>query len=195
MVNEYSIWLLPEAPQQAHLSAIVVALAKRFGTQSFIPHVTIQGDLTGPFDALAGAVQDIANEQTAQHWPVARIDSSEHFFRSLYARFDEYPAYLSMQQSMQRLSCTAVGLSLFPHLSLAYGLTDAQKTTALFTELQQAFSGPLHFDRLVIARSSKNVPIADWECLAEFVLAGDKLEKNEIRIHFSPQTPHTDEPR
>ncbi len=170
MVNEYSIWLLPEAAQLAQLTAIVNDLAEQFGTQSFIPHVTIQGDLAVPFDALAEALQDIANEHISQNWPIASIDGSEHFFRSLYVCFDEHPAYLSMKQSMQRVSGTTEGLSLFPHLSLAYGLTDVQKNLALVAELQQSLSEPLRFDRIVIARSSKNVPIADWQCLAEFAL-------------------------
>ena len=170
MANEYSIWLLPEAAQLARLTAIVNDLAERFGSQNFIPHVTIQGDLAMPFDALTEAVQHVANGHTAQHWPVKGIDGSEHFFRNLYLRFDVCAAYLSMKQSMQRVSGTADGLSLFPHLSLAYGLTDAQKTAALFAELRTWFTGPMRFDRMVIARSSKNVPIADWEYLAEFAL-------------------------
>lgn len=76
-----------------------------------------------------------------------------------------------MKNSMQRISGKTNGVSLFPHLSLAYGLVDAQKTAELGAELQQALSGPLCFDRVVIARSSKNVPIAEWACLAEFELA------------------------
>ena len=170
MLNEYSIWLLPEAAQQARLGAIANDLARRFGTQSFMPHVTIQGDLTLPFDVLTGSAQRIADAHELQDWPVASIDGSELFFRSLYVRFAEHPAYLSMKQSMQRFSGSADGMSLFPHLSLAYGLTKAQKTTVLFSELRQSLTVALRFDRLAIARSSKNVPIADWECLAEFAL-------------------------
>ncbi len=174
MVNEYSIWLLPEAGLHKRLTAIVDDLAERFGSVSFIPHVTIQGDLTVLFEVLTEAVQAVANEHTSQHWPAASIDGGEHFFRSLYVRFDESPAYLSFKQSMQRISGTDDGLSLFPHLSLAYGLTGAQKSAAMFAELGQLLSTPFCFDRIVIARSSKNVPIADWESLAEFAL-GDAI--------------------
>ena len=174
MVNDYSIWLLPKAAQLVLLTKIVGDLAERFGSPRFIPHVTIQGDLTIPFGALKEALQGIANEHTSQNWPVASIDGGEHFFRSLYVRFDKYPAYVSLKQSMRRISRTADGLSLFPHLSLAYGLTDAQKSAALFSALRQSLTEPFCFDRMVIARSSKHVPIADWECLTEFAL-GDAM--------------------
>ena len=183
MVNEYSIWLLPDAALQKRLTAIVSDLAQRFGSPDFIPHVTIQGDLTVQLDALTEAVQAIANEHTSQHWPAASIDGGEHFFRSLYVRFDESPAYLSLKQSMQRISRTADGLSLFAHLSLAYGLTETQKSDALFAELRRPLSEPFCFDRIVIARSSKNVPIADWECVAEFALADAMRGAGSITPH------------
>ena len=174
MVNEYSIWLLPIAAQQASLTAVVVDLATRFGTPNFVPHVTIQGDLTAPLDRLASAMHNIGNEHKLRRWPVASIEGGDHYFRSLYLRFEENSDYLSMKRSMQLISGTTEGLSLFPHLSLAYGLTSQQRAEALMTELKLALREPLCFDRLVIARSSKNVPIADWECLAEFAL-GDAV--------------------
>lgn len=169
-INEYSIWLLPETAQQRALTQLVGDLAARFGTEPFIPHITIQGDLTLPLEQLSSEIAAMSKAYGAQQWPVASIDSGSHFFRSLFLRFDEQPAYINMKRDLQKISGTTEGLSLFPHLSIGYGLDEKLKAPPLFSELSAAVPQVLLLDRVVIARSSKNVPIAQWECLAEFPL-------------------------
>ncbi len=170
-VNEYSVWLLPEAAQQQQLTAMVDGFARRFGGPPFIPHVTLQGDLTTPFADLSSAVAQIAAEFAVQHWPIARVEGTEHFFRSLFLRFDETNDCVAMKQRVKQASGTDIGLSPFPHISLAYGLTPSQQCAELYLEAMALAPNPIALDRIVIARSSKNVPIAQWECLAEFPLA------------------------
>jgi len=169
-INEYSIWLLPESEQQRGLVALVDSLAARFGTERFMPHITVQGDLTLPLEQLSRAVAAMSQSYGARKWPVASIDGGSHFFRSLFLRFDERPAYIDLKRDMQRISGTTEGLSLFPHLSIAYGLDAPHKAPELFRELSTVAPQVLRVDRIAIARSSKNVPIAKWECLAEFPL-------------------------
>jgi len=169
-IDEYSIWLLPESEQQCDLVELVDSLAARFGTETFTPHITIQGDLTLQLEQLSGAIAAISKSYGAQQWPVASIEGGDHFFRSLFLRFDEQPAYIDLKRDMQHISGTTEGLSLFPHLSIAYGLDAKHKTPEIFRELGTATPQVLRLDRIAIARSSKNVPIANWECLAEFTL-------------------------
>lgn len=170
IVEEYSVWLLPAAAQQERLTAVVKHLAGCFGGEPFIPHITIQGDLSLPFTDLSAAVSHIARTHDVQRWSNAVVEGSEHFFRSLYVRFPVTACYLRLRQQMQQTSANAAGLSLFPHLSLAYGATAAQKTPTLYEELRPLAMEPLVLDRIAIARSSKNAPISHWACLAEFPL-------------------------
>jgi hypothetical protein len=102
---------------------------------------------------------------------VARVEHSEHFFRCLYLRFAAEPAFDALQRAAQDLSGTAQGLSPFPHLSLAYGPPHPDKLQ-LCERLSAEFSGQeIRFDRLAICRSSSKLPIADWDCLAQYALA------------------------
>lgn len=169
--SEYSLWLLPGADGQQRLTALIARLANRFATQPFIPHVTIQGDLMMPLAAVSRVAESIAKDRPAQRWRVAAVEGSEHFFRSLYLRFDETTAYTGCKKVMQEASGTADGLSLFPHLSLAYGLSDEQGKRDVIAELSAMIGNEIRFDRVVVARSSSHVPIAEWACLAEFPFA------------------------
>lgn len=171
--SEYSLWLLPGADEQQRLSALVARLANRFATHPFVPHLTIQGDLTMSLAAVSSVAESIAKDWAAQRWRVATIEGSEHFFRSLYLRFDETPAYNDARKVMRDVCGTTDGLSLFPHLSLAYGLSDEQGKRDAIAELSPMIGRDISFDRVVVARSSKHVPIADWACQAEFAFSAN----------------------
>ena len=121
--------------------------------------------------AVSSVAESIAKDWSAQRWRVTAIEGSEHFFRSLYLRFDESPAYNDSKQAMRKASGTTDGLSLFPHVSLAYGLSDEQEKRGVIADLSPMIGKEISFDRVVLARSSSHVPIAEWACLAEFPFA------------------------
>ena len=167
-LSEYSLWLLPSDDKQRELTALVNRLAARFGTQTFIPHLTIQGDLAMSYDAVSRAAKSLAQQWTPQRWCITAVEGSEHFFRSLYLCFNESAAYVGSKAMMHAARGTADGLSLFPHLSLAYGISDETQKLAAINELSSMVGSEITFDCVVVARSSKHVPIAAWACLAEF---------------------------
>ena len=170
MLAEYSIWLLPEKTGESALSDLVARLAKRLGGTVFAPHVTVQGDLAMPLEELSRLTGALAERVALQRWRVQQVESSEHFFRCLYLRFGILPGFEALQLAVQAFTGTADGLSPFPHLSLAYGQAEAEHATAR-AELAREFAAQeIVLDRLAICRSSKNVPIADWSCLALYPL-------------------------
>lgn len=168
---QYSIWLLPRADHEAALAATIGRLSAELAGPLFAPHVTIQGDVALTPEQLSPALALLAARIPVQHWPVARVDGTAHFFRCLFLRFGAQPAFDEMQAASQALTGTAEGLSLFPHLSLTYG--DAHAAYAMQRQqLTQEYGGrDIVFDRLAICRSSSHVPIADWTRLAQLPLA------------------------
>lgn len=171
MRAEYSLWLLPCADQLAELTALVTQLAPEFGAPAFVPHVTIQGDLAISLDTLAAHTQMLAAASSALCWPVHSVASSAHFFRCLYLSFPRTQAFDALQRAALACTGTASGLSPFPHLSLAYGQLQAQQQ-ALLDALNTRFAGQaMRFDRIAICRSSKEVPIDEWEVLLDYPLA------------------------
>ena len=170
MRAEYSIWLLPEAGQEATLSRTVSRLSDELGGAVFAPHLTIQGDLALPLEELAAFTAELAGRVDVQRWPVTEVENSAHFFRCLYLRFATTPGFELLQGAFRAMSKTTDGLSPFPHLSLAYGDAGPHHVQARAALAGECIGRDIVFDRLAISRSSKNLAIADWQNLALYPL-------------------------
>lgn len=173
MTPAYSIWLMPSAADAAMLQALVNELAPQFGQPSFVPHITIQGDLVLPLETVAAHTRQLAATCSAQTWPVQEVQRSDFFFRCLFLRFADHAVFDGLQQQSQALSGTAEGLSPYPHISLAYGQVQPHQL-ALVDALRARFAGrSIHFDRLSVCLSSKDTPIANWRCVFDAPLIAD----------------------
>ena len=170
MRAEYSIWLLPEAGQEATLTRTVSRLSDELGGAVFAPHLTIQGDLALPLEELAAFTAELAGRVDVQRWPVIMVENSAHFFRCLYLRFATPPGFELLQGAVRAMSKTTDGLSPFPHLSLAYGDAGPHHVQARAALAGECIGRDIVFDRLAISRSSKNLAIADWKNLALYPL-------------------------
>jgi hypothetical protein len=170
MSAQWSVWLLPSAVQLDALTAVVERLAPVFGEPVFVPHATIQGDVAMDLQALCAAVHDLAKSHPVCRWRMGAVEHSPHFFRCLYLRLQEDGGFSSLQRVMQAATGVADGLSPFPHVSLAYGQMNPQGL-AWVQALQDQFVGQdLVLDQLAVYRSSKQVPIAEWACVARYPL-------------------------
>ncbi len=173
MAAEYSIWLVPAAAQAAQLQGVVLELAGVLHSPVFTPHLTIQGDIDAPKEDLVRAVSGLAARTVVQRWPVAQIECTQHVFRCLYLRFANHAVFVQLQHASHALTSARDGLSPFPHISLAY----AEPHPVLEELAQQrraAFVGrEIVFDRLALWRSSSQVAIPDWACIAQFSLQSD----------------------
>jgi len=166
----YSLWLMPSATDQAELTGWVQRLAPEFRQPAFVPHITIQGDLETPLDTLQAQTAALAASCQVLHWQVSAVQSTDHFFRCLYLRFDETSAFRALQAGALAISGTVLGMSPFPHLSLAYGQMQTGQQP-LLSAVEEKFSARrLTFDRISICRSSKDIPIPEWSCLEDFPL-------------------------
>jgi hypothetical protein len=170
MVNEYSIWLLPAAAQEATLAGTVDRLCGTLGGAVFAPHLTVQGDLALPLEELSGFAAGLAHRVEVQRWPITDVENSAHFFRCLYLRFAATPGFEMLQSATRAFAKTSDGLSPFPHLSLAYGNAGPAHIQARADLARDFHAQEIVFDRLSICRSSKNVAIADWQNLALYPL-------------------------
>jgi 2'-5' RNA ligase len=167
---QYSVWLLPDTQSEARLLETVARLSVLLGGPGFVPHLTVQGDIALPMERIHALVERMARQCGPLCWTVGRVECSPHFFRSLYLRFPPMAEFAQLQQLARRQTATAQGLSPFPHLSLAYGDTHPGNT-GLCDILAEEFNGQqITFDQIAVCRSSKSVPIPQWECLVRFPL-------------------------
>lgn len=167
-----SLWLLAREEQQRALARLVEELAPQHEGHVFEPHVTIQGDLALPEADAPALLRELAMTAPLQSWLVRGVESTEHYFRSLYLRLDAGAAFDAMRRLSAERSGTDAGLSPYAHLSLAYGPTRAD-AAALRTRLDTEQRGRLlEFDRIALARSGQAVAIADWRVLRVEPLSG-----------------------
>ena len=172
MSPEFSVWLLPEAVQEQALTQTISGLSARLGESAFAPHVTIQGDLFQSPAQLAASLSLLAAETPVQRWCVQQLECSAHFFRCLFLRFAQEPVFEHLQSELVACTRTREGMSPYPHLSLAYG-QQRPETVEQRDELVNAFNGrEIVFDRLAVCRSSKDIPIADWQIVDQYPLTG-----------------------
>ncbi len=171
-VAKYSLWLLPAPADRAWLDALVARLAPAFGQPGFVPHVTVQGDLSRPLAEVCELAVTLARALPVLDWPIRGVERSVHFFRTLYLRFERTDAFVPLLEHAARLTGTRNGLPLFPHLSLAYGeLDDAAKRPHADTVATEIAGRRVTFDSLAVALSGKGVPIGDWRIAATCPLA------------------------
>jgi hypothetical protein len=166
----YSLWLLPRQDAQQQLAGVVARLSRSFGTRTFVPHVTVQGDLTHRLREVTAVAEDIARTLQVQHWPVRGIEQSMHYYRAFYLAFDGCDGFAPLGPRCARAFGTDAGLSPFAHLSLAYGTLDAAAKGALARDVAAEIPPTLTFDRLAVALSGSSVGIASWRTLQCFDL-------------------------
>ena len=168
---EYSLWLLPERATHERMAALVAALAPRFATRAFPPHVTVQGDLRRRLKDVTAAAASLAQSIAVQRVRVRGIEQSMHYYRAFYLAFDGFEAFAPLVRRSAQHFGTEHGLSPFPHLSLAYGTLGSDAKDRLVTEFAAHVPPEMVFDRLAVALSGGSVGIASWRVLQTFALA------------------------
>lgn len=163
MSQWHSIWLVPSRDDLPVFETVVKKLADRFGTQRFIPHLTLVEDMERSADDLASVLEARFAGEAAISAPIADVDGLPLFFRSLYARFEP----MGPLRDLKARAIDAFGIgdidSFMPHVSLAYGASDEQKTSA-FEALRQALTGrTIRFDQIAVVASAQSIPIEDWK--------------------------------
>ncbi len=163
MSQWHSIWLNPCSADLAVFEEIVHSLAMRFGTAKFMPHLTLVEDMEQSADALARVIETRFAGETAFSASITGVDGLPLFFRSLYAGFE--PAGRLRDLKSKAIAAFGVGdlSSFMPHVSLAYGATEDQKTSA-FSELRQMLAGrAIRFDEIAVVASAQSIPIEHWK--------------------------------
>lgn len=160
----HSLWLMASPADEAMLTELMEALSRRFGTPRFAPHLTLQGDTQMPFASLERAVAEAAETVAAFAEPVGRVEGSEAYFRSFYARFAVSPPLSTLKRALDPEGFD----SFVPHVSLLYGAVEPAAKAEALAEAHARLAGrTIHFDRIAIVTSGQDIPIAEWRVIAE----------------------------
>ena len=155
-----SFWLLPRRDDAAHYQARIDALARRFNTPVFAPHVTIGVSSMRP--GAAGATPDLSGLQQSLvtlgaalaplELPAQAIATGASRFQCVFVTLPTEPVVrLAQRLSGPVSACTDAPLiaTAQAHLSLVYADLDAAARHALAASLSPP-PPAIRFDRIAI---------------------------------------------
>ena len=158
---------MPSDAAAQSLRDVVGALARAYDAPVFEPHMTLIGDLQGPPDRTHDACVQVMQGAGAIDARISGIATSPAYFMSLFADLSLSVDLMPARHRLSQLLRGRDAPDFRPHLSLAYGLTEAQRARA---ESRDFGHKDLVFKRLAVVHSAKSVPIADWSILSEITL-------------------------
>jgi len=168
----HSIWLMPAEDDAAMLERMVDDLARRFGSPRFQPHLTLVEDMERGVDDLALLVGQVGKGIAPFSAPVAEIGVSDLFFRSFYARFAAEGPLLELKRRAIEKILPGDITDFMPHISLAYGVAETLEKRDAVVEAENLLLGsPVHFDRVCVVASGKELPIEAWAVRVESPLS------------------------
>ncbi len=171
-VASYSVWMIPEEPELTELTNLIRDFADTHGTPSFVPHVTLLGDLAGDQAELTAILERIASNYSCHNLTVTRVKAEDLFFKSLYLDLSRPPNLIREQAVLaQGLPASQHPREFQPHLSLAYGPIKPEVKASEAKALSSLIEMQLEFRHFHLVKSSQNTPIEDWETLQAFALA------------------------
>ncbi|WP_298849168.1 2'-5' RNA ligase family protein [uncultured Ruegeria sp.] len=170
-VATYSVWMVPEEPQLTDLSTRIKSFAHAHNAPTFLPHVTLMGDLAGDEAELVTILSRISAGFSGHSLTVKGIGAEDLFYKSLYLDLSPTPDLVSKQETLANvLPVSQCPREFLPHISVAYGPIAPEIKTAEAKVLKSLIGTQLCFRHLHLVQSSQNVPIENWKILKSFEL-------------------------
>lgn len=174
----YSIWLNFGPKCTSALQNKIQSIARRHSCPEFPPHLTLVGDMELDLGEVREAAKKFASGVVPPEISISEIGSSKKFFMTLFLAVDLPPDLQSLREIVAKAANPKDYELDAPHVSMAYGEIEA---SALKNETLSLRSEFLHKRLLVkdisIVKSSKTVPISDWESVELISLGQTSISK------------------
>ena len=162
----YALWLEPDGELRAQLAALILALARQFGTEPFAPHVTLLGEIArGEAETRALAAQAAASS-LALSVDLVGVGAHNHFYRCLSLEVAPSADLQGAYVTATSLASMAPAHPFAPHVSLIYGDLDphAKRVAADLIQLRL----PLRFRAAGITVVDLAGGPSEWQRLTTF---------------------------
>jgi 2'-5' RNA ligase len=164
-----SLWLMPEGAAHARLQALILDLAGKNHAPAFPPHLTLLGGISASEAAARAGAAELARQLGPLTIHLGEIETSEAFFRCIYARAD-LTETLRAAELRAREPFSETASPFLPHVSLLYGHLSAPAREALRQDLGGALEVSFTASRLHLFRTEG--PPRAWRLCAVFPLQG-----------------------
>jgi 2'-5' RNA ligase len=164
-----SLWLVPEPEARHKLADTIADLARRLGTPSLDPHVTLIGRLVQPEAEVVAAAGRLASATAPLQLRPFRIGQRAEYFRCLFYEIAADASLIDLHMRARLALGRSEEALFFPHLSLVYGQLEGAAKEPLVGPLAPRRGERWRVDELQVVRTEGGV--ADWRLLAGFPLS------------------------
>lgn len=146
----------------------IAALARRYRTPRFEPHITLLGAIAGEIEAIRVHAAALARAIAPIEVRLCTLEHTDAYFRCVYLKAEINEAL----RSAHRLTCQQLQRPMdeefMPHLSLVYGDLDAVTRSQLVDDIGRSLA--THFTLRELALYDYRGSPEQWRCVQAFEL-------------------------
>lgn len=135
-----AFWLVPQQPDREVFQSLIIALAKRFSSPLFVPHITVYSCRRTSGQQELGVAAGLAERCRCLSMRSLGLASTSMLARTLFLNLQQDHELTSLCQSLHGAVQNPSNYSLAPHMSLLYQTLSVTEREALVDEI----IAPLH---------------------------------------------------
>jgi len=120
MEDVYSICLIPAQEDEKYLSDIIKDLCEKHRVPTFVPHITIYGDIKVDFDKLRNTTENSMRGISSFTVRPDGINHSDVFFKTVFIDIRRSKILKSLHKKLREELIQYKDFILDPHISLIY---------------------------------------------------------------------------
>jgi hypothetical protein len=167
----YSVWIVPQEPLFSKFLKLIESLAAEFGTDKFVPHVTLVGGISLKRDAVLGRVRSLSTELHPYLMPLGQVDYSEEYFMSLFVRVERTRDVQDAYDRASRVLPPGRPGRYEPHLSLMYGKVSSQAKMGVIERIGSRMSDSFLAESLCVYETDPG-NVTGWHQVERLPLLG-----------------------
>ena len=161
MVNNWSVWLLPEAKDNKLFEKYIIFYSKIYGSERFSPHVTLFGQMNVNPGLFYSFFNKVKSESEIKNVYTLNIKIGDPPWKRMYIPLSLNKSLLELQKKIDKKLRQYRNYKFDPHVSLAYGnFTPDKKDISLIS-----YEDMISFSSLAIVNTPNE--IKNWKIYAK----------------------------
>lgn len=131
-----SVWLVPQKQDEKYLKNIINKLGKENNSPTFIPHLTLFGDINIELEKLKKVVDEVFSQTKSFKITQTKLNQSELFFKTIFIKFEKSNLLINLFEDLVKASDEKKDINTFkPHISLIYKLMPKNEKLKIIKKL------------------------------------------------------------
>lgn len=171
LLQRFSLYLQPEGDALDQLTKAMKALAQKFGTPEFVPHVTLIPERWATLSEIVEFTREIAKISLPIPIKLSEVGIGETYFKCVFFTVVETPELLLLAQHARKVfGVTFEEVPFRAHFSMLYDGDDSTKTMLTTEQKQEAaqmlrdqITLPFSYIATGIAIHTSTPVVSEWQ--------------------------------